>query len=166
MQRQSVPPLGYTPADEELLAAMQAAELAARDLYQAAIDAGAEDDVYVALRDNHRAYVDALSGLLGRTAMGRRDDTLYDEQLTVFEATGTELATGAYGFESSLLATNIDVLGQLQGADGARRVASIVMVEARHCAVLADLSGSGDDFTALFENDAEPFELAVEAAPG
>ena len=67
-------PPGPTAADAELLGAAQAVELAARDLYRAAIDAGADDDVYVGIRDNHQAYADVLSGLLGRAAPGRRDE--------------------------------------------------------------------------------------------
>lgn len=161
---QTVPPLGYTAADEELLTRMESIELAARDLYQAAVAAGAEGDVYPALRDNHAAYVDVLAGLLGRTAMGLRDDAVYDERLSTFEVAGAELAQNAYDFESTLLATYATLLGQLEGVDGARRVASIAMVEARHCAVLADVAGLGEDFAALFDNEAEP--LAIEGGEG
>lgn len=156
----SVPPSGYTAADAELLGVVQSIELAVRDLYQAAIDGGADDDVWTGLRDNHRAYADVISGMVGRAAPGRRDDAFYEEQVGSFEATGEELATAAYDLESTLLATHTELLGELEGVDGARAIASIVTVVARHCAVLADLSGQGDDPAALFENSAEPLELA------
>jgi hypothetical protein len=163
VQLQTVPPVGYTAADEQLLIAMESIELAARDLYRAAVDAGAEGDVYIALGDNHAAYVDLLAGLLGRTAMGLRDDAFYEEQLSAFERTGTELAEAAYELESTLVVTYVDLLGQLEGVDGARGAASILMVEARHCAVLADVAGV-DDFTALFDNDAQPIDVAAKAS--
>jgi len=145
-----------------LLGAVQAIELSVRDLYAAAIGAGAGDDVYVGIRDNHRAYADLLSGLLGRAAPDQRDQQLYDDQLMAFEAGGTDLATAAYDLESALVATHGDLLGQLVGTDGARAIAAVLMAEARHCAVLADVAGLGDDFTALFDNDAEPLALAAE----
>ncbi len=158
----TVPPAGNSADDEALLGALQAVELAAWDLYVAAISGGGDDDVYVGIRDNHRAYADLLSGLLGRAAPDARDQQLYDAQLAGFESSGTDLATAAYDLESALVATHGDVLGQLVGADGARAIAAVLMAEARHCAVLADLAGLGDDFTALFDNQAAPLALAGE----
>ena len=55
-----------------------------------------------------------------------------------------------------LVATHTELLRSIQNLDGARLIASILIVEARHCAVLADLAGGGDDLDALFENEAEP----------
>lgn len=159
----SVPPRGFTAEDQELLAGAQGIELAVRDLYAAAIAAGADSDVYVGIRDNHGAYVDLLSGLIGRSSRGTRNEALYEEQLSAFEgATGEELASAAYELESSLVSTHIGLLEQLAGIDGANAIASIIPIEARHTVVLADLAGQGDDLEALFTNDAEPLELPVE----
>ena len=137
----TVPPLGPTAADAELLGAVQAVELAARDLYRAAVDAGADDDVYVGIGENHQAYADVLSGLLGRAAPGRRDERLYAEEVDAFEQGGEELATAAYDLESTLVATHTALLAELEGVDGAKTIASILMMEARHCTVLADMAG-------------------------
>ena len=62
--------------------------------------------------------------------------------------------TAAYDLESTLVATHTELLGELEGVDGAKTIASILMMEARHCTVLADLAGRGDDLDALFENTA------------
>lgn len=160
----SVPPRGFTAEDRELLGAVQSVELAVRDLYQVAIDAGADDDVYRGIRDNHRAYADRLAGVIGRTSRGSRDEQLFDDQRSAFEASGNELATAAYDLESSLVATHAEVLGQLQGIDGANAIASIAMVEARHCAVLADVAGLGDDLDAVFGSEAaEPLDVPAGA---
>jgi Ferritin-like domain len=152
-----------TGADTELLAALQGLELAARDLYQTALDAGAsdEDDVLETLRTNHEGYANVISGLIGGAAPQQRDEALFAQFQADFDTSDLgAIAAAAYDFESSAVATYLDALNQLEGTDGAKTVASIVIVESRHCAVLADLGGQGDDLDALLVNDAAPFELA------
>ena len=51
-----------------------------------------------------------------------------------------------------------------EGTDGVRVIASILIVESRHCAVLADLSGGGDDVDLLFENEAAPIAVGESEA--
>ena len=160
MPVETVPEPGVPAADAELLGVLQSFELTARDLYQVAIDAGADGDVWRGIRDNHRAYADRLSGQIGRAAPDARDEALFTELESAFATIGTELATAAYDLESTLLATHGETLGALSGADSSRSIASILMVEARHCAVLADLAGLGEDFAALFDNEAEPVDVA------
>jgi hypothetical protein len=160
---QTVPEPGVPTEDAAILGFLQTAELAARDLYGAAIEAGNDDDLYVGIRDNHQAYSDRLSAQLGRSAPARRAEALYSEWEQRFQASGAEFATAASELESTLLATWTEALGRLVGADGARTGASILMVEARHAAVLADLAGNGDDLAAVLENSAEPLQLNVEA---
>jgi Ferritin-like domain len=159
----TTPPGEPTGADTELLAALQGLELAARDLYQAALDAGASDDggVLETLRANHEGYANVISGLIGGAAPQTRDEALFEQFQADFDTSDVEaVATAGYDFESSAVATHLDALGGLEGTDGAKTVASIVIVESRHCAVLADLGGQGDDLDALLVNDATPFELA------
>jgi hypothetical protein len=159
------PPEAPTGEDRARLAAAQSLELAARDLYQAVIDGGLTDPVFVAIRDNHRAYADNLSGLIGRSAPGRPDAALHEEMIGAFEdADTTAAASAAYDLESRLVATHTESLRQLEGTDGARMVASILIVESRHCAVLADLAGGGDDVELLFENAAEPIAVGESEA--
>jgi len=157
------PPQRPNGADTELLAALQGLELAARDLYQTALDAGASDEggVLQALRSNHAGYANVISGLIGNAAPQRADEALFAQFEADFDSSDVEaVAAAAYDFESSTVATYLDALGQLEGTDGAKTVASIVIVESRSCAVLASLGGRGDDLDALLVNDATPFDLA------
>jgi hypothetical protein len=152
----TLPPRRPSSADIPLLVFAESVELAARDLYGDAIAAGAEDDAILVMRENHRAYADALHGMLGTNANGTRDESLYSQYAGQFKvADAATLAGPAYELESSLVATHTELLGQLVGTDPARLVASILIVEARHCVVLADIAGKGADFDALFENTAE-----------
>jgi hypothetical protein len=156
-------PLRPTGADIELLGFAQSFELTARDLYQAALDGGLADgdlaDLFTALRDNHGEYANRLSGILGVDAQQQRDDALFDELVGGFEG-GDEatVAAGGRDLEATAVATHSDLIGQLEGIDGIAAIASFVVVEARHGAVLADVAGDGDDFDALFREDAEPLE--------
>jgi hypothetical protein len=142
----------------------QSFELTARDLYQAALDAGlaAGDlaDVFTTLRDNHDEYANRLSGILGVDAPQRRDDALFDERAASFETgDAAAVATTGLNLEATAVATHTDLIGRLEGIDGIAAVASFVVVEARHCTVLADVAGNGDDLDALLSSDAEALEL-------
>jgi Ferritin-like domain len=153
----TLPPLLPTADDIALLNFAEAIELTARDLYQDAIDAGIDDDVVTALNSNHRGYSDAVRGRLGTQSVGVRDEDLYNQYEAQFKVGDvTELAAAAYELESTLVATHIELLSRLRGTDGARVIAAILIVEARHAAVLADIAGKGDDFDALFEDTASP----------
>ena len=117
-----------TAEDAGLLAATREAELASRDLYQLAIDAGAGggDGTMEALRDDHAAYADVLSGLIGRDATQSRDEELFESLSAGFDSGDTAgVAEAAYDMESTLVATHTALLGQLKGRNGAKTIASI-----------------------------------------
>ena len=61
----------------------------------------------------------------------------------------------AYTLESTAVATHTDILGKLQGTDGAALIASILIVEAAHGTVLADMNGSTDLDELLVDNEAD-----------
>lgn len=160
----SVAPERPTPADVELLGFVQAVELTARDLYQAAIDNGVDEPVLHAILQNHGAYADVLAGMLGRHAPNRRDEELYAELSSSFEGGDvTEVAQAGHDLEAALEVTHTELLSQLEGTDGATTLASILIVEARHAVVLADLAGQGDDIDVLLVNDAEPLDVTTSA---
>ena len=145
-----------------MLAFAQRLELVARDLYQLALDEGAagdEDRVLQACRDNHLASGDTISGLIGTSAPERRNDfttAFVDEWSGRFTTSDLQAAADAgYELESAMVATYTELIGRLQGLDGAKTVAAILIAQARMCTVLADLRGDGDDFAALFENEAD-----------
>lgn len=155
----TAPPARPTAADIELLAFAQQFELTARDLYDAALAAGVgEGDnghVYATVRENHEEYASAISAQLGVEAPQRRDDALYEQLLAGFDTDdAAAVATAAYELESVAVATHLDLLGRVQGIDSATTVSAILLVESRHCTVLADLGGKGTDLAAMLQNTA------------
>lgn len=151
----TLPPKRPTDDDVGLLTFAESVELAARDLYQTAVDAGVKDDVVIAMLANHRGYADVIRGILGTRSNGTRDDAVFAKFESAFKVSDlASLTDGAYELESTAVATHIALLGQLQGTDAARLIASILIVEARQAAVLADAGGKGGDFDALFDDSA------------
>jgi len=151
----TLPPKRPTTSDLVFLNYAESVELAAMNLYQASIDAGAKDDLITMLAANHRGYGDLIRGILGTRSVGIPDKSLYDERLSGFKVGDLEtLAPAAYDLESTLVATHTALLAKLEGTDGAADIASILIVEARQAAVLADAAGKGGDFDALFDDAA------------
>ena len=156
----TLPPKRPSASDIVFLNFAESVELAARDLYQSSIDAGAKDDLITLLVANHRGYADIIRGILGTRSVGLRDNDLYDAESSKFAVADMQaLAPPAYDLESTLVATHTDLLAKLEGMDGAEDIASILIVEARQAAVLADVMGKGGDFDALFDESATPLAL-------
>jgi hypothetical protein len=110
----TTPPGPPTSADLALLAGLQGLELAARDLYQAAIDAGADDGagVLATLQANHAGYANAISGLIGGAAPQARNDVIFDQYRADFETDDVAaVAAAGYDLESGAVATHLDALG-------------------------------------------------------
>lgn len=133
-------------------------ELSARDLYRAAIAAGASGTAWAILADQHGSYAQRLAGVSGISA-DTRDGPTYDSQVAAFQ--GDRPANAAFDFENTLVATNAALLGQIVDPNLADALASIVSMESRHAAYLAERSGRGDNFDALFTNTATPLIRAV-----
>ena len=152
------------PSEEDIprLQFAHAAELAARDLYQAALDAGAEEEVLPVMRANHQAYADVIKGILGPAGDQVADEGVFREFRADFETDDvTAVATAGHELESALVATHIELIGELTGLDGAHMLASILTVEARQATVLADVAGHGDDLDVLFADDAQPLSAST-----
>lgn len=152
-------PTPLSDSDQSLAAFAIGAELAARDLYQAVIDAGGDNTAWTLLRNQHAAYADNLAGIAGASA-NTRDDALFDANATEFG--GDRPANAAFRLENMLAATHIELLASFTDARFVNAVAAIASMESRHAAYLAQQSGRGDNFDALFVNDATP--LTPEAA--
>lgn len=163
----TAPPGRPTADDVALLAFAQSFELTARDLYQAAIDAGAPgsySDVFVTLMENHEEYGNVLAGIIGSDAPQRRDDAIFDQFVAGFDSNDTTaVAEAGYDLESTAVATHTELLGQLAGIDGATALAAMLVVESRHCTVLATIAGLGDDMDALIDNAAEALPIPAAA---
>jgi hypothetical protein len=134
-----------TDDDVKLLGFAQTVELAARDLYDIGLSAKGFDDnqraVIATIRESHDAYAASLSAILGRLAP-QNASTIVDDLKASFAGDASTVIESAYHLESVAVATHTDVLGKLQGTDGASLLASILIVEARHGTVLAYLNGS------------------------
>ena len=150
----TAPPKQPTTGDVALLSTAIGLELAMIDLYGRAVAASSGQMKTIAqlFGENHRAAAQALSGLVGRKAPTSRDADFFSaNSAAAGDADAKKLADAMAGLENSLVATHIDVLGKLQGIDGANLVASIIPTEARQAAVLVGLAGktSLDDILAF-----------------
>jgi hypothetical protein len=152
------PPQRPTDADASLLAFAQGVELTVRDLYDAALRVKGWDDstkaVLATIRESHESYATSLGGLLGRKGTQQRDP-VYDELKASFAGDTKSVLQAAYDLEATAVATHTDVIGQLQGTQGVALLASILVVEARHGTVLAELRGSTDLDTLLVSTEAD-----------
>lgn len=126
-------------------------ELTARDLYDSAIAAGADDLVWSVMREQHEAYAQRLAGITGISAADR-NDAVYDQLADAFDTSSP--AGAAFELENIAAATHTDLIGVVDDSAFASAMASFVSMESRHATVLAGLSGQGDDFDALFLNAA------------
>ena len=143
----------FTAAELDILRFAQRLELTARDLYDAAMAAGATGAVWEAMSEQHEAYAQSIAGLTGLSADSRNDE-VYDALVGSFSSSAA--AEAAYDLESAAAVTHIEVLGLLTHRPASQLVASIIAAESRHCVVLADLTGRGTDLTALLVNTASP----------
>jgi hypothetical protein len=149
------------PLSEDDLANAQFAigvELAARDLYRAAIEAGATGTAWAILAEQHSQYGQRVAGLTG-IAANAADRAVYDPRVADFQ--GDRPANAAFELENTLIATHAALLGQIGDISVADALASIVSMESHHAAYLAERSGRGDNFDALFTCTAEPLLRAV-----
>lgn len=156
-------PAGAAPGsvsadDQALIAFAVGLELTARDLYQAAIDAGNDTPGWPILRQQHASYAERLAGLVGLSANARNED-VFGQLSGAF--TGDRPVNAAYTLEDTAAATHIELLGLVTDVRLAEQIAAVAAMESRHAAYLAERSGHGDDLDALFTNSATP--LAPEA---
>lgn len=156
----SVSPQRPTDADVDRLDFLQGAEIAARELYDIALKSPAlsEDQrlVLTAIGQAHRSYGQSLSGLLGREASNTANDELFSSMSSSFGGPVDGVIAAAYDLENSLVATHLDVIGQLEGTDAIELLAAVVTIEGRHGVVLADMAGTTelDDLLVAEEADA------------
>jgi hypothetical protein len=128
-------------------------ELAARDLYDAAIAAGSTDDLWYVLREQHESYAQRVSGIVGKPAQTPSTE-LFDSLSGAFSS--PEPVVAAMELENTLAATHTEWLATVTDANMAIAMASIVALESRHAAVLGLRGGitGGDE---LFVNAAAAF---------
>lgn len=141
------PAQAVTPdADAQSAATAIGLELAARDLYDMALAAGATDPVWGALREQHESYAQRLAGIVGLSA-NTADADLVGELEAAFAV--ADPSEAAIELENALAAGNTTLLTEVSGdtstgAELATAFASIVIAEARQATVLALLAGETD----------------------
>ena len=147
-----------TDADVTMLGFAQSIEIAAFRLYDEALATDVFDDndraVLATIRDAHQAYAGSFSGFLGREAL-QEVNPMFDEVKSSFGGDRSSILDAAYTLESTAVATHTDILGQLEGTDGAGLTASMLIVEARHGTVIAYLNGSTDLDELLVDTEAD-----------
>jgi hypothetical protein len=155
----SAPPKRPTDSDTALLATAQKAEFTALALYDLALArvkgwSPEQTTLMTTLGGSHQAYANAFSGMLGRVAPNVPDETILGKFDSTFSGSPADVLKAAAELESALVATHLDILGQLQGVNGATQIAAIVSAEARHVTALRDLAGSTELSDLLVDKEA------------
>ncbi len=157
----SAAPTTPSTADAELLSAALGAELAAAELYQMAIDAGADDELLTVIQSNHQQYAERIGATIGQSP-DTVDQGVVDEWQSAFESSDVAaVAVEASTFEQSLVATHLELLGELESSQGVELSSSILVVEARQASLLAALAGGGVE--EMLATDRTPLTLTTPA---
>ncbi len=162
----TAPPKRPTEADIELLGFAQSLEFAAAELYGQAIPVLSEEISLEAavFRRHHQAYGEQIGALLGRQAPGVANRTLVEERTPAFSArTEPAIIRAAYELESSLAATNTQLLARLRGTDGLTLIASIQPIESRQSVVLGQAVGlSNEELLPVLEGEEPGAEVLTQ----
>jgi len=157
----SAAPTTPSTADADLLSAALGAELAAAELYQMAIDAGADDELLTVIQSNHQQYAERLGATIGQSP-DTVDQGVVDEWQAAFESSDVSaVAAEAATFEQSLVATHLEQIEQLESSQGVELSSSILVVEARQAALLAALAGG--DVEDMLATERNPLALTTPA---
>ena len=135
-----------TQEDTGPLGFMQQIENAVVRLYDTALAGDALDEtsraVFATIRESHQGYGQAAGALLGQEAPTEAEIDIPELADLDFGASSVrELADAAYQAEAIALTTHLDTIGRITGTEGGRMLASIAVMEARHCVVLSELAG-------------------------
>jgi hypothetical protein len=152
----TTPPRRPTSSDVDVMGFAQSFELAVAQLYAAALGSGALSDATLAVVTNvhqaHVSYGQSLNAFLGRDAPGQALADVLDSFGNDFAGDEKTFLAAAYQVEDTAVATHTELAGQLVGTDGVELIASILIAEARHSLVFADLAGITDLDALLLTN--------------
>jgi len=146
-------PNEFTADELALLRYAQQLEMSASALYDVATASGPDSALWEPMSEQHEAYAHAIASLTGLSA-DSRDEGVFAALRDGFA--GADAVQAAYDLESAAVATHTELLDLVGQVNAAELIASIISAEARHCVVLADALGRGNDLTALLDNSAEP----------
>ncbi len=146
---------GLSSSELELLKFAQGLELALHDLYDEALHIDKDSAAWTVMADSHESFAQAIAGLAGLSANERNNDLFNNFKDAI---RGNDRVQTAYDLESAAAATHIDLIGKLTDSGAAEVISSIAIAESRHCVVLADVLGKGNDLGATLTNSAQPIE--------
>lgn len=155
----TAPPTRPNAADLQLLRFAEQFELGAVLVYDVALQSDQASDqstLLTTLREAHQAYAQVLSGFLGTDASREASPDVVAAFGEGFNGSLDDVLAAAYGLEATGLATHAELVGQLEGTEGSALIASILIAEARHTTVLADVAGA--DLEAQLISDADALE--------
>ncbi len=142
--------------DISLLAAAQALELAARDIYASAVSRESKSDeeqgLLELMHSHHTAYEQTLNGVLSKRAATQRNAEAYTKFFALL-SDASKLWSTLLELENTAIATHTAIIERLASAKHAALLASITTVEARHAAMLASLMSANLDLA--LENTAQ-----------
>lgn len=142
--------------DINLLAAAQALELAARDIYASAVSRKSkseeEQGLLELMHSHHTAYEQTLNGVLSKRAATERNAEAYTRFFALL-SDASKLWTTLLELENTAIATHTAIIERLTSAKHAALLTSITTVEARHAAMLASLTSTNLDLA--LENTAQ-----------
>ncbi len=142
--------------DISLLAAAQALELTARDIYSSAISRKSkseeEQGLLELMHSHHTAYEQTLNGVLSKRAATERNNEAYTKFFALL-SDASKLWSTLLELENTAIATHTAIIERLTSAKHAALLASITTVEARHAAMLASLMSANLDLA--LENTAQ-----------
>jgi rubrerythrin len=156
------------PSDADRAALTEALrlELAATDLYRLAAAELTDDAETVAtvMADQHRAYAEAISGMIGLSSPGPNEDVV-DELTDAFTTSDAQaFGNAASSLENTAVATHTELLGGYDSIQAVNLTASIITVESRHAAVLTSLAGFSSNLDEMLGNTAEALDISGGAA--
>lgn len=121
-----------------------------------------EHTILTVLAQSHRSYGQSLAGLLGRNAPNEVDQSVVTSFAKAFGSGNiVQILEAAATLESTMVATNIAVIGELSGTEAANLLASIVTIEGRHGTVIADMLGATKLPDLLVDNEADALTAAT-----
>lgn len=126
--------------DSKILAFVHTLELTTRDVYVSVVGRKSLGDDERALLEqfhaHHVAYEQTLNGLLSKDAASKRDEAIYATFIAKLSES-PNIWQVLLEIENTMIASHTKAIETLESAKNAALVASIIMVEARHAAILA-----------------------------
>ncbi|MBM3806029.1 MAG: ferritin-like domain-containing protein [Actinobacteria bacterium] len=129
-------------ADTKLLAFAQALELSIRDVYATLVERGTKTGDELAILElmhsHHVAYQQSLNGVLGKKAATTRNDEVFTKTVAAL-SDPSQTWPVLLDLENTAVATHSAIVERIESPKAASLIASVVMIEARHAAIISTL---------------------------